>query len=154
MEPKKNSVPTIQNFLILFTADSKLAQAISEGAEAIMKLVEAGEVPELQEVLRRQREGGNDSDDENLELRPEEHESYDGGDDDQRYYDEVCTYSILSVLFLKYFPVINSYFMTAHTRSISSHLVQPHLQHLLSYTSEILLYSLSLNITSFYYFQL
>lgn len=33
------------------------------------------------------REGGNDSDDENLELRPEEHESFDGGDDDQRFYD-------------------------------------------------------------------
>lgn len=76
-------------FLYYFIADSALAKAISEGTEAIMALVEAGEVPELQEVLKRQREGGNDSDEENLELRPEEHESYDGGDDEQRYYDEV-----------------------------------------------------------------
>ncbi|KAF4527648.1 hypothetical protein B566_EDAN010873 [Ephemera danica] len=63
------------------TPGTPLAQAISEGAEAIERLVESGEIPELEEALRKLREGAdddNDDDDANLELRPEEHESYDG----------------------------------------------------------------------------
>jgi hypothetical protein len=72
----------------LITAGTPLAQAISEGAESIQRLVESGELPELEEALQRLRDGIDDEedDDANLELRPEEHESYDGGDD-QRFYE-------------------------------------------------------------------
>jgi len=67
---------------------------ISKGSEALMEFLESGGIPELAEEIQNYRQAAekDDVELENLELRPEEHESYQGDDDNQDV--EVSPFSI------------------------------------------------------------
>ncbi|CAB3371027.1 Hypothetical predicted protein [Cloeon dipterum] len=66
--------------LINIVSESPLAQAIKGGSDAVMQFLESGGMPELSDEIHSYRIAAtkSDDDDNNLELRPDEHESYQG----------------------------------------------------------------------------